>query len=68
MVLLKSVFIPMLLNNPIASFSLINLNFLILHTAHFDQTIIPRFLGFYLVFLLYFKQCDNFVYEYIKNL
>ena len=35
----KNVFIPKLLNNPPGSCSLTNLDFLVLHTAHFDKTI-----------------------------
>ena len=50
-----------LLNNPLASCSLIKFNFLLLKTAHFDKTIIHHFLvsatfGFLLyVFFLHFK-------------
>ena len=33
---MKSVFIPKLLNNPLASCSLIHFDFLLLHTIHFD--------------------------------
>ena len=64
----NGIFIPVkLLNNLLASCSLINFNFLILHTAHFDKSIIHPFLvlatlGFLLsVFLLHFKQKDNIV-------
>ena len=38
--LLKEVFIPKLINNPLASCSLINFDFLLSHTAHFDKSII----------------------------
>ena len=38
---LKGVFIPKLLNNPLASHSLINLDFLLPHIAHFDNQFIP---------------------------
>ena len=35
-------FVPSkLLNNPLASCSLINFDFLLLHTAYFDKSIIP---------------------------
>ena len=57
------IFIPVnLLNNPLASCSLIKFDFLLLHTAHFDTSIILPFLvfktfGFLLsVFFLHFKQ------------
>ena len=56
-------FIPVnLLNTPLASWSLINSNFLLSHTAHFDKSIILPFLvfttfGFLLsVSFLHFKQ------------
>ena len=51
-----------LLNNPSASRSLINFDFLLSHTEHFDKSIILLFLvfttfGFLLsVFFLHFKQ------------
>ena len=35
----KDIFHPKLLNNPVASCSLINLNFSLSHTAHFDKSI-----------------------------
>ena len=37
--LLKVVFNPKLLNNPLVSRSLINLDFLVMHTAYFDKII-----------------------------
>ena len=37
--------IPKLLNNPLAFFPLINFDFVLLHTAHFDKSIIFRFLS-----------------------
>ena len=56
-------FIPVkLLNNSLASHSLINFKFLLLHTAHFDKSIILPFLVFITVlfllsvFFLHFKQ------------
>ena len=65
----NGIFIPVkLLNNLfLASCSLINFSFLLLHTAHFDKSIIHPFLvlatlGFLLsVFFLHFKQKDNIV-------
>ena len=67
-ILLIGVFIPKLLNNPLASSSLINFDFLLPHTAHFDKSIIHPFLRFFAtigfffaVFFLHFKQYDNIV-------
>ena len=66
--LLKCFFITKLLNNPLASCSLINLNFLLSHTAHFDKSIILPFFVFttfrflFSVFFLHFKQYDNSVF------
>ena len=65
----NGIFIPVkLLNNLfLASCSLINFSFLLLHTAHFDKSIIHPFLvlanlGFLLsVLFLHFKQQDNIV-------
>ena len=61
--LVSGTFIPVnLLNNPLASCSLINFNFLLSHTEHFDKKIILQFLVFktfrflYSVFFLYLKQ------------
>ena len=39
-------FIPKLLNNPLASCSLINFSFLLSHTAQFDKSIILPFFVF----------------------
>ena len=67
MYLLKGVFIPKLLNNLLASCSLINFDFLLSHTADFDKSIILLFFvlktfGFLLsVFFLHLKQYDNIV-------
>ena len=44
---LKRVFIPKLLNNPLASCSLINLDFLLLQTVQFGISIILPFFVFY---------------------
>ena len=58
----KGVFSPRLHNDPIASCSLINFNFLQSHTEHFDKSIILPFFvfatfGFLLsVFFIHFKQ------------
>ena len=54
-ILLKGVFIPKLLNIPLAFSSLINFDFLLSHIAHFDKSIILS------VFFLHFKQYDNIV-------
>ena len=45
-ILLNGVLIPKLLNNPFASCSSINHDFLILHTAHFENNIDLPFLVF----------------------
>ena len=42
-ILLKDVFIPKLLNNPLASCSLQNFQFLLLHTEHFVKSILLPF-------------------------
>ena len=60
-ILVKGVLIPKLLNNP-ASYSFINLDFLLPHIAHFDDKANLPFLVFiiltsiFFVFLLHFKQ------------
>ena len=41
---------PRLLNDPFASFSFINLDFLLLHTAHFDDNIDQPFFVFFFHF------------------
>ena len=59
---LKGVFISKLLNNPLASCCLINVDFVLSNTAHFDKSIILPFFvlasfGFLLeVFFLHFTQ------------
>ena len=45
-ILLNDVLLPKLLNNPFASCSSINHDFLILHTGHFDDNIDQPFLVF----------------------
>ena len=66
-ILLRDVFIPKLLNNPLGSRSLINLDFLLFRTACFNESIILVFFVFttfrFLVsdFFLHFKQYDNVV-------
>ena len=45
-ILLKGVLIPKLLNNPSASCSFINFDFLLPHTAHFDDNTNLPFLVF----------------------
>ena len=58
---------PKLLNNPLPSCCLINFDFLLSHTAHFDKSIIlpffiPATFGFlFSTFFPHFKQYDNFV-------
>ena len=60
--LLKGVLIPKLLNNPYASCSFINLDFLLPHAAQFDDKAILAFLvltifaSLFSVFFLHFKQ------------
>ena len=61
-ILLKSVLILRILNNPIPFCFFINLDFLVLHTAHFDNIIVPPFIVFetnglmFLVFSPHFRQ------------
>ena len=61
------VLIPMLLNNPFTSCSLINFDFLAPHTAHFDYIIVLPLLVFETtglvlsVFFLHFRQQDSIV-------
>ena len=68
-ILLKGVFIPKLLNIPLAFYSLINFDFLLSHTAHSDKTIIfPFYLLALFVFLLSvsflnFKKYDKVVLQ-----
>ena len=53
-ILLKDVLIPKLLNNPFSSCSFINLDFLLLHTAHFDnKTNLPFFVFINFAYFLY---------------
>ena len=63
-ILLKGAFIPKVLNNPLTSCYLINFDFLLSHTSHFDKIIILLFFvlttfGFFFttfwVFLLSFR-------------
>ena len=66
-IVLKRIFIPKLLNNPLAFYCLINFDFLLSHTAHFDKRIILLFFVFTTfafllsVFFLHFKQYNNIV-------
>ena len=61
-ILLNGILIPKLLNNPFASCSFINLDFLLPHTAHFDDRFNLPFLvsivfaSIFFVFLLHFIQ------------
>ena len=52
--LLKAFFIPKLLNNPPAPYSLINLKFLLSNTLHFDESIVFFPFTFFPVLDLYF--------------
>ena len=45
-IFLNGLFRPKLLNNPFASFSFINLDFLLPHIGHFDNNIVLPFLVF----------------------
>ena len=72
--LLKGVLIPNLLNNPFASYLLINLDFLLLHIAHFGNIIsLPLLIletcGFMVfVYFLHFKQYDSiFINKYTHD-
>ena len=66
-ILLNNVFIPELLNKPLASCCFANFDILLSHAAHFDKSIIiPCFVlatfRFLLsLFFLHFKQYDNIV-------
>ena len=66
-ILLKEVFIPKLLNNPLAFCLLINFDFSLSHTAHSDKSVILPFFVFktfgilLYVFFLHFKQYDTIV-------
>ena len=68
--LLNGVLIPNLLNNPFASWFLINLDYLLPHIAHFDNIITLPLLvletcGFiFFVCFLHFKQYDSILYVY----
>ena len=61
-ILLNSILRPKLLNNPFASFSLINL-----HAAHFDDNIVQPFFVFntfeftFSVLCLHLKICQHFL-------
>ena len=67
--LLNGVSIPNVLNNPFASWFLMNLDFLPPHTTHFDNITLPLLVletcGFiFFVCFLHFKQYDSVVYVY----
>ena len=63
-ILFNGVLRPKLLNNPFASCSFINLDFLLLRTAHFDNNILLPFLVFITLNLhfLYFYRTSNNVF------
>ena len=64
----NGVLIPKLLNRPFASWFLINLHFLLLHFANFDNIIdlpllvLESFGSMFLVFILHFKQYVSILY------
>ena len=68
-ILLNGVLRPRLLNIPFASCSFINLDFLLLHTAHFDDNMVLPFLFFntfratFLVLFLHFEQYLTIFYN-----
>ena len=67
--LLNGVLIPNLLNNPFASWFLINLDFLLPHITHFDIITLPLLVletcGFtFFVCFLHFKHYDSILYVY----
>ena len=68
-ILLNGVLSPKLLNIPLASCYFINPDFLLLHTAHFDNNIALLFSVFnsfestFFVFFLHFKQYVNMFYN-----
>ena len=75
-VFLNGVLRHKLLNYPFASWSFISLDFLLLHTAHYDKNMVLPLLVFktseptFSVFYLNFKQYVNMFYNsyYINNL
>ena len=76
-IFLNGVFRPKLLNIPFASCSFINLDFLLQHTAHFDDNIVLPFLVFSNIFesifsvsFLHFTQYVDMFYndKYMKSL
>ena len=68
-ILLVGVLRPKLLNNPFASCFIINLDFLLSHTAHFDNNIVLPFLVFntfeftFSVSFFHFKQYVHMFYN-----
>ena len=62
-IFLIPVFNPKLLNNPLALCSLINLDFLLSHTADFNKSVsfLLCFANFGFLFFLHFKQYDKIV-------
>ena len=68
-IFLDGILRPKLLNNPFASCSFINFNFLPPHIAHFDDNIVVPFLVFntyeyiFSVSFLHFKQYVNMFYN-----
>ena len=63
-ILLSGVLIPKLLNNPSASCSFINLDFLLPHTAHFDNKAKYHFIVFIIfasTFFVFLLHCKHYV-------
>ena len=59
-ILLIGNFISEVLNNPLTCCSLINFDFLLSHTSHFDKSIILSFFVFrFFYFLCFFYPSDN---------
>ena len=64
-ILLSGVLIPKLLNNPLASCSLINIDFLLPYIAHFDKSIVLLLLVFEtLEFMFSVFWCFFYYYYY----
>ena len=61
--LLNGVLIPKLLNSPFASWFLINLDFLLPHIAHFDNTIVLLLLVFEAIDL-----CFQYLFYTLNNM
>ena len=62
-ILLNGVLRPKLLNIPFASYYFINLDFLLLHTAHFDDNIALDLHFFFFVFFAFQTICQQVYYD-----